>query len=70
MKKSTSQEEICSAFFKHQEDHNDVHIYADGSNIEKQVGLAAVLPAQMLIGSLPGAASIFSVEMYAVKTGS
>lgn len=37
--------------------------------MENQVGFAAGLLAQTLNGRLPYAASLFTTEMYAVKTG-
>lgn len=57
-----------SAFVKHMEEYNNVQIYTYGSKMESQVGFAPVLPAQMLNGWLPAAASILTTEMYAIKT--
>lgn len=60
---------MCSTFLKYKKEHNNVHIYRDSSKMENQVGFAAGLLAQTLNGRLPYAASLFTTEMYAVKTG-
>jgi len=55
---------IKSSFLKDKEEHKSVRIYRDDSKIENLVGFAVVLPSQMLNGGLPGAASIFTPEIY------
>lgn len=67
-KSSTLREGVCIAFSKHKEEHNRcsyINIWLKDGNL---VGFAAVLPSQSLNEGLPGAASIFTAEMWAIKT--
>ena len=48
--------------------HPTIHIYTDGSKTEECVGYAAVTGNRVSCGSLPKEASIFTAELYAIKT--
>jgi len=69
IKSYISPEEICSAILKYKKKRKYPHIqYRDGSRIRNLVGFADILPSHTLNGGLPGVASIFIAEMYAVKS--
>ena len=68
MKKCTRTDvEMRTEFLAHSEAHPTVHIYTDGSKSSQHVGIAAVFPNSSSSRRLPGEASIFTAEMYAVK---
>ena len=61
-------EEVRSDFLSHLEVHPTIHIYTDGSKMDQCVGYAAVAGNRVSCGSLPKEASIFTAELYAIKT--
>ena len=61
-------EEVRSDFLSHLEMHPTIHIYTDRSKTEECVGYAAVTGNRVSCGSLPKEASIFTAELYAMKT--
>lgn len=67
-KRGLLQEEVRANFLAHLESHNSKHIFTDGSKTSQHVGYAAVLPNSTKSGSLPVEASIFTAELYAIKT--
>ena len=67
-KKYKHPEELRSDFLAHCNDHHTTSIYTDGSKTENRVGYATVFPNSTYSGRLPGEASIFTAELYAIKT--
>ena len=68
-KKSNRPEaELRSEFLAHLEMHNSEHAYTDGSKKDQRVGFSAIFQNESQSGSLVGQASIFTAELYAVKT--
>ena len=58
---------IRAKFLAHCEKHTSQHVYTDGSKKDQHVGFAAVFQNETESGSLPGEASIFTAELYAIK---
>ena len=67
IKANRPSQEIRADFIAHLEVHSTVHIYTDGSKMDKHVGFAAVAPNFSCSGGLPSEASIFTAELYAIK---
>ena len=56
------------AFLEHREEYGDPHIYTDGSSQGEGVGYSAIFPNCTFSGGLTAEASIFTAELYAIKT--
>jgi len=67
-KKNKHPEELRSDFLTHCSEHHTIPIYTDGSKTENRVGYATKFPNNTFSGRLPGEASIFTAELYAIKT--
>ena len=61
-------EELRSDFIAHLNIHDTTHIYTDGSKTDRNVGFATVFPNKSAGGKLPPEASIYTAELYAIKT--
>lgn len=67
-KPSIPPEEMTSASLEHKKEHDNVHVYTDGSEMEDWMGFAALMPSQTLNGELSGTTSVFTAAMHAIKT--
>ena len=67
IKANRPSQEIRADFIAHLEAHPTIHIYTDGSKMDKHVGFAAVTNNLSYSGGLPSEASIFTAELYAIK---
>ena len=68
IKSNRLDEEVRADFLSHLEEHPTFHIYTDGSKTDQHVGYAAITDNSVSKGSLPKEASIFTAELYAIKT--
>ena len=62
-----SNEEMRIEFLAHLELHPTKHVFTDGSKTEQYVGYAAKLQEEIISNRLPGEASIFTAELYAIR---
>ena len=67
-KQSTPEYEARQYFLEHKKEHSGLHVFTDGSKSSGGVGYAAVFPNNMLYGKLVTTASIYTAELYAIKT--
>ena len=66
--KLTQPEKLKMEWISHKNNHNSNYWYTDGSKTAERVGFAAVGSNRTLGGGLTPNASVYTAELYAIKT--